>query len=219
MSGLRPPLRKGSQADPRVTRRSDVEKDRDGLIGKEAREKLKRFPSSVDRNGLRAFGICKFEGSLAEYIQSIPDTRRLRRSSIRKMEASNEPEEEQGNWDGDVPAAAELPAESTFDLNLDHARYLSERACSLESCGDERLPSWCLRKLPALDPHVFANSWDLAALPGMLRLRRGLRHARNFSFAVQGASAVYYVLLARKINHAEVVTRYESELMAWMRWT
>jgi hypothetical protein len=78
--------------------------------------------------------------------------------------------------------------------------------------------SWCLRKLPALDPHVFANSWDLAALPGMPRhLGAGLRHARNFSFAVQGASAVYYVLLARKINHAEVVTRYESELMAWMR--
>jgi hypothetical protein len=198
----------------------DVEKDRDGLIGKEAREKLKRFPSSVYWNGLRAFGICKFEGSLAEYLQAIPETRRLRRSSIRKMEASNEPEEEQGNWDGDVPEPPpEFPTESTFDLNLDHARYLSERTCSLESpAGDETLMSWCLRKLPALDPHVFANSWDLAALPGMPRhLGAGLRHARNFSFAVQGASAVYYVLLARKINHAEVVTRYESELMAWMR--
>jgi len=197
----------------------DVEKDRDGLIGKEAREKLKRFPSSVYWNGLRAFGICKFEGSLAEYLQSIPETRRLRRSSIRRIEASNEPEEDQGNWDGDVPEPPpEFPAESTFDLNRDQARYLSERACSLESpAGDETLLSWCLRKLPALDPDSFANSWDLAALPGMPRhLGAGLRHACNFSFAVQGASAVYYVLLARKINNADVIERYESELVTWM---
>ena len=47
-------------------------------------------------------------------------------------------------------------------------------------------------------------------------LGAGLRHARNFSIAVQGASAVYYVLLARKINHAEVIAKYESDLMTWM---
>ena len=198
----------------------DVEKDRDGLIGKEAREKLKRFPSSVYWNGLRAFGICKFEGSLAEYLQAIPEIRKLRRSSIRKLEASNEPEEEQGNWDGDVPEPPpEYPIGSNFALNGDQACYLSERACSLDGpAGDETLLSWCLRNIPALDPHDFTNSWDLAALPEMPRhLGDGLRHARHFSIAMQGASAVYYVLLARKINHADVITRYESELVAWMR--
>lgn len=198
----------------------DVEKDRDGLIGKEAKENLKRFPSSVYWNGLRAFGICKFEGSLAEYLQAIPETRKLRRSSIRKVEASNEPEEEPGNWDGNVPEPPpEFPAESVFTLDVDQARYLSERACSLAGpAGDETLLSWCLRKIPELDPYGFTNSWDLASLPGMPRhLGAGLRHARNFSIAVQGASAVYYVLLARKINHAEVIARYESDLMAWMR--
>ena len=198
----------------------DVEKDRNGLIGKEAREKLKRFPSSVYWNGLRAFGICKFEGSLAEYLQAIPETRKLRRSSIRKLEASNQPEEEQGNWDGDVPEPPpEFPAESVFGLNVDQARYLSERACSLAGpAGDETLLSWCLRRIPALDPYGFTNSWDLTSLPGMPRhLSAGLRHARNFSMVVQGASAVYYVLLARKINHAEVIARYESDLAKWMR--
>lgn len=198
----------------------DVEKDRNGLIGKEAREKLKRFPSSVYWNGLRAFGICKFEGSLAEYLQAIPEIRKLRRSSIRKLEASNQPEEEQGNWDGDVPEPPpEFPAESVFGLNVDQARYLSERACSLAGpAGDETLLSWCLRKIPALDPDDFTNSWDLTSLPGMPRhLSAGLRHARNFSMVVQGASAVYYVLLARKIKHAEVIDRYESDLAKWMR--
>jgi hypothetical protein len=197
-----------------------VEKDRDGLIGKEAREKLKRFPSSVYWNGLRAFGICRFEGSLAEYLQAIPETRRLRRSSVRKLEASNEPEEEQGNWDGDLPGPPpDYLIGSNFALNVDQARYLSERARSLDSpAGDETLLSWCLRNIPSLDPHDFTHIWDLAAMPEMPRhLGDGLRHARHFSIAVQGAAAVYYVLLARKINHADVITRYESELMAWMR--
>jgi hypothetical protein len=198
----------------------DVEKDRDGLIGKEAKEKLKRFPSSVYWNGLRAFGICKFEGSLAEYLQAIPETRKHRRSNIRKVEASNEPEEEPGNWDGDVPEPPiEFPVESILTLDGDQARYLSERACSLAGpAGDETLLSWCLRKIPGLDPYGFANSWNLVSLSGMPRhLGASLRHARNLSIAVQGASAVYYVLLARKINQAEVIARYESDLVAWMR--
>lgn len=197
----------------------EVEKDRDGLIGKDAKEKLKRFPSSVYWNGLRAFGICKFEGSLAEYLQAIPETRKHHRSNIRKVEASNEPEEEQGNWDGDVPEPPiEFPVESILTLDSDQARYLSERACSLAGpAGEETLLSWCLRKIPGLDPYGYANSWNLVSRSSMPRhLGAGLRHARNFSIAVQGASAVYYVLLARKINHAEVIAKYESDLMTWM---
>lgn len=76
--------------------------DTDGLIGKEARAKLQRFPSSIYWGGLGSWGIRRFFGSQSQYYASLDSFYRRKQDTLRRQD-------DEGlvipNWDLALPSA------------------------------------------------------------------------------------------------------------------
>lgn len=184
--------------------------DLEGLIGRDAGNRLQRLPSSVYWNGLRVWGIRLFDGSRDQYHRSL-DTyyRRLAEAARAEREGL---ERVPANWHPGLPTAPEgLFERTTFALRDDEADYLRERILI-------RVPDTMLAELVARGrPSDVALPWqqpDLGVLSS--EVRETLAHARNFSEVIWGAQALYNLLLARKAERDDLTERYEALMDEWV---
>ena len=74
-----------------------------GIIGRVARAKLQRLPSSIYWVGLEQWGIRRFHGSIESYFRSIPGQRRSM-SSRRKLDEFERVDRDVHNWHPGLPA-------------------------------------------------------------------------------------------------------------------
>jgi hypothetical protein len=189
--------------------------DNAGNIGKEARSKLKRLPSSIYWQGLGTWGIRRFSGSLAQYHRSLDyyygqRTRQTARASERDLEHNDLIAE---NWHGGLIKPPEgFPGECSLSLSRSEAEYLSERLRLSPRCSESLLP--LLVKASRVDGVNFV--WQhpvMASLPP--KLSEIVRNAQNFSEMMHGASLLYNLILAEQVKNDELISSYREDFVSW----
>ena len=187
--------------------------DADGVIGKRAKETLKRLPSSVYWQGLLAWGIRVYPKSQAEYHRSL-DVFYARQTGRAASAAEFEGEGVLGdslvNWHtGIVAAPPEFPDEATLELTYDEAAYLRERV--ITNCSQSLL-AYLLANHVDVQRAEFA--WQLGTqLPDHLAVP--VRHARSFSETIHGAQLLYNMILAEKTSNDVLIDEYHERLTDW----
>jgi hypothetical protein len=187
--------------------------DARGVIGIEARDRLKRFAIEIYWGGLGAYGIRHVAGSVSDYRRGLASLYRYRRADHR---------DDDGNvigslltsWDPNIPSPPrDFYEETDFDLTEDEATYL---VTSIRQAHHGTL----VAQLAGADPSYFdePDIWHLPKRAYPAPQRELIRQAQLFAVAIQPARTVYNLLLARKSDHvraSDVAAAAESELERW----
>lgn len=185
--------------------------DREGIIGIESRERLRRLPSSIYWNGLRKWGIRAFPGSQDEYHRSLDGFYRRRASDLINDDKQYV-ERPARNWRGDLPAPPEdFPEKASFALPVDEAEYLRDRI--VHEHPDSLLAFLVTRKerhepVPLVWAHPEAGKFPAERA-------NEVRHAQNFSEVMHGAALLYNLMLAEEAKSTEQVVNYTAQLDTW----
>ncbi len=185
----------------------------EGVIGRFAKERLQRLPSSVYWQGLARWGIRKFSGSRDEYHRSLDQhylRQRVRHVSRAEHDGESQDECERPNWHVSLPAPPpNFPHGVELKLKFEEADYLRERV--LTSCGGSLL-AWLVRERINMEDVEFP--WFLQAeLPEPFRTQ--VRHGRNFSEVMHGAQLLYNLMLAEKCGWREKIDLYQGVMAEW----
>lgn len=187
------------------------EGDGEGVIGAQARERLKLLPSYAYWNGLRVLGIRQFPGSVDRYHRSLDAWYALDAGSPR-AEGGEAVEGSRRNWHAGLPAAPEGLLESaTFALGADEASYLRERIRA--AAPESALDFFTSCATPTEATRFPWQHPEAARLPANARHTLGL--ARVFSEVMHGAALLYNLMLAELAGSAERRDDYESALASW----
>lgn len=170
--------------------------DTQGVIGKEARERLQRLPSAIYWQGLEHWGIRTARVSLRAYHRALEGAAFT-------------------VWHGDLPEPPpNFPREADLALTLAEAEFLRDMITT--HCPDTLLAALALR---IGDGRVRADApWhiDEAVLAGASpAVREQVSHARAFSELIFGAQLLYNLMLAGKREDEELVAEYERLFGSW----
>jgi len=183
----------------------------EGVIGIEARARLKRLPSNIYWLGLGAWKIRIAHGSQDQFHRSLD--RFYRAIAPRnRTEQTDAPVTILPNWHTGIPdASAGFPEKANFTLRHSEADYLRER---IMSSVPNSLLAFLVDK--GRDDDDAEYPWfhpQLSQFPSVVRGQ--LEHARNFSEAVHGAALLYNFMLAEKSARKNRIKQYQAELKDW----
>jgi len=187
--------------------------DTEGVIGKDARRKLQRLPSSIYWSGLGTWGIRLFNGSQAQYHRYLDVFYRRRKQQYRQLKYEGEHAviRTAENWDPGRPDPPDgFPRRATLTLTKEEAEYLHDRIVT--NCGQSLLAFLVDRAAPTEVPFVWMHP-ELAQFPQRLRLQ--VEHARKFSEVMHGAALLYNLMLGEKSGREDEVTKYRDKLVEW----
>ena len=181
--------------------------ERDGVIGNQAKAKLKNMPSGAYWAGLGRFGIRTWDLSISAHL----------RAASTKARRSGEDPDELGHAGPDLgldssvpPRPPELLDATSFDLPPEEAGYLRDRIAA--SCP-QSLFAW----LALHGQRVFTDyAWlhpQLDEFPA--RLRDLVDHGRRFHHASYGAALLYNLMLADKRGDVALSELYRGDLEEW----
>lgn len=186
--------------------------EREGVIGIEAREKLKRLPSNVYWQGLGVWGIRHLSASQEQYHRAFD---RLAGAGPRELRDDDGVRVEGGapvSWDRRLPPPPPwFPSGATFAVSKAEAEYLRDRI--LARCPGTML-AWLADQARPWEP--VSRPWqhpELGAFPESVREQ--LLHARNFSEVMHGAPLLYNLMLAELAQNQERVAQYREDLREW----
>lgn len=201
--------------------------DRDGNIGKFARTKLKRLPSSVYWQGLRLWGIRTFPGSLDQYHRSLDHFYEHHSRQHKRGEGRDTDHDDltSTNWHPQLTVQSiesiglgppkDFPSECSLKLRKAEAEYLRERIRTSPACKGSLLSELVTRRMRH-DPVEFA--WQH---PGSVdfpeSIRESLLHARNFSEMMHGAALLYNLILAEEAGIEDRREQYRNALKNWAK--
>lgn len=185
--------------------------DQDGLIGRQAKEKLKRMPSSAYWAALGHFGIrspnLSIEGLLRAEISS--------RLAAERAAAPDDPGAERDSFRGslhaDLPAAPEgLLTATTLTLSSSEADFLRDQ---LEKSTQGTLFAWLLeRRMPSSVGYV----WDHEAAGEFPdEAAQIVDVGRRFHTLVHGAALTYNSMLARQRGDPDLIASYDDQIDGW----
>jgi len=185
-------------------------KEREGVIGIQARKTLKRLPSNVYWTGLLAWGIRRFRGSQPQYYQSLDGFYASRRALVDddRNPVGGVPST---NWDPNLPGVPRgFPKGATFHLTAAEAGYLRERI--IFSHRDSLLAFL----VEGCEPTETAFAWEHPQ-QGRFRepFREQLLHARLFSEGMHGAQLLYNRLLAEAVANDEWSDSFGAAMADW----
>ena len=189
-----------------------------GVIGRQARAALQRWPDSIYWLGLREWGIRRDPGSILSYSAT------LRRSSswFARGTVPDEPvldgrhEATDGvrrNWVALPDPPAGFPDEATFELTAEEGRFLCERVALSN-------PSSYLADLLRAESYEDSASADFpwnhpVAKTALPSVRDWLNDARLFSLVHRGGAFLYNLMLAEFMDDESNVAMYQRRLAAW----
>jgi hypothetical protein len=186
----------------------------DGVLGSVSGKTLQRLPSNIYWQGLGILGIRIFPGSQEQYHRS------LDRFYLRKGRQSRDDDGElvgdvlQDNWHSGIPQQPDdFPRIASLDLTRSEARYLQERITTQEPDSLLRYLSEHGRPVEDLEFPWFHPQFG--EFP--IRCQEQLRHARNFSEVMHGASLLYNLMLAEMRKNEELVSNYENRIQDWKK--
>lgn len=184
----------------------------EGVIGRQARDRLLRLPSNIYWQGLGVWGLRLFRGSQDQYHRSLSGhythNAYLRRQRIEETADLRV----NSNWHPGIPAApSDFPKNATLALSRLEAEYLRERIQT--EARDTLLSFWVGRRNP---PPLAVFPWEIVDDNHPDHLRDQLMHAQNFSESIHGAALLYNLLLAEQTTRADWVERYRSAMDEWI---
>lgn len=186
--------------------------DHAGLIGVEARETLKRLPSTIYWQGLGVLDIRRFNGSRASYHRTLDGLYQKRRNAVHEDDGHIIGGRRLASWDPSLPPPpSDFPATASLALTMAEATYLCERitlaapdsyfaylVAQIADYHDKDLP-WNAPLIERLPPQAAAD----------------LMHARNFSDSMHGAAIIYNLMLSEKSSRDDELATYSSMLEDW----
>lgn len=183
-----------------------------GVIGQQAKNKLRRLPSEAYWRALGLYGIRRFEGNQSDYQRFLDTFYRERKRKVDSFEAGAEaPESFLGNWHAALPTKPKgFPQHAVFALSAGEAEFLADRI-RLSTAGS------MLAALIDLGVDSKVDfPWEHPQLGELSdRIRDQLRHARTFSELVYGAALVYNHLLATKAVNEALAEWYADVFQDW----
>lgn len=189
----------------------------EGVIGYQARRKLKRLPSTVYWNGLFAYRIRLLPLSLREY-RSVAG--RMRAAQL--VPTTNDDGEivtsARRMWDPNLPEAPKgFPLQQqTLTLPEAHSEYLRDKIVTSQSGS---MIAELARDLE-IDRDV-PTPWDVPIVSPTSQLQALLHHAQCFSELMHGAQVLYNLLLATRAaaelgwDTAELQENLVGDLVEW----
>ena len=190
--------------------------DADGVIGREAMDKLQRLPSMVYWNGLGSWGIRVFPGSRSQYHLSLNAYYRRSASQMAHTATSTREYETADrlppvNWHPGLPdRPAYFPYTAEMALTTDEAEYLAERILLRHG---HSLLARLLSNRKDVDVGFVWNHPLVVSLSA--ELQDTIRHSRYFSEAIHGAALLYNLMLARKLQSAHLEDKYIALMADW----
>ena len=191
-----------------------------GVIGREARETLQRWPLDIYWLGLARWGIRRHPVSISAYFASLgrPSPWRLLGRALdepvegRRDEAADSIP---GNWAPIPPPPDGFPEVASFTLSADEARFLRERVVLTHP---DSLLAHILQTDEGVDVYSATYPWDHPATHiAPASAREWLHDARLFSLVHQGAVLLYNLMLARKLKSEDNINEFSAGLAAWSK--
>lgn len=182
----------------------------DGVIGRQARERLKSMPSAAYWAATRRFGLRAWPGTVERYFR----TSRGRTSVTRPDPGSEDPgigADADGGLDPSLPSApGGLLETTTFALTEAEAGYLGDRL--LGSTPGSML-AWLLARGDRSDVDYIWQHPAAGEFPPALAI--AVDHGRRLHTAMHGAALLYNLMLAQKAEADDLVDGYRDELAKW----
>ena len=181
--------------------------ERDGVIGNQARSRLKRMPSEAYWAGLGRFGLRTWDLSIAAH---------LRAASSRANRASEDLEElghrgPELGLDASLPATPEdLLTSTTFALTPEDSAYLTDR---IAVSAPESLFAWLALHGEVVDTDLVWLHPQASQFPAVHRAL--VDHARRFHHAIYGAAVLYNLMLAEKRGDADLSEDFRAQMADW----
>lgn len=167
----------------------------EGVIGRRALERLKRLPSNIYWNGLGTWGIRHAN---------------LSQETFHRLWNPTPAADSPPVWDPSLPTPPTgLLEKTTFALTSTEARYLQDRLHL--SCPQSLLTRLVDAPYQSAD-FLWEHPLAINVSPS---LRANIRHARNFSETILGATLTYNYLLAKKSDLPDLVDEYRQRLHTW----
>ncbi len=184
----------------------------DGVLGRVAGISLQRLPSNIYWQGVGILGIRLFPGSQPQYHRSLDRFYLLKGRQAHDDDGEPVGSALEGNWHPGLPEPpGEFPRKASLKLTRMEARYLRERITARAPDSLFRFLAERGREVEELDfPWQHPQSAEFPA-----RCLEQLRHARNFSEAMHGASLLYNLMLSNMAAKDELVSEYEQRLKEW----
>ena len=185
-----------------------------GIFGKVAGKALKRLPSSVYWNGLRAWGIRLISCSQDEYHRHINEVYRRRDSARRRYEKGDSPDSEMITWHPRLPEPPNGFPDRTdclsFNLEPDEASFLLDRI--LKSQKESLLAHLALN----CEPVDCRFPWQHPDRAGFSQAHEELlNYAEFFSTVMHGAAFLYNLMLAEQAGRHMLEEEHRENLAEW----
>ena len=182
----------------------------DGVIGRRARDKLKILPSNMYWSGLGVWGIRKFQGTLDQYFRSLDDYYEYK-DSIARSDSESPLSNIQHNWDPHIVKPPDnFPEKANLKLSYEEAEYLRDKIKT--NCRNSLLAFLVGEAKPVQVDFI----WEHPQY-GEFREehKKIIRHARNFSEVLYGASLLYNLMLSQERENEEWIEKYEQKIKSW----
>lgn len=182
-----------------------------GVIGRQAKERLKRMPSTAYWAAIHRFGIRTWDTTVEGHFRMALSADKTRRVEPERDDAAAVGVRRVTGLDPHLPPApADLLTATRFRLSATEADFLRDRL--LATTGGSLL-AWLLthRETTAGD-YIWLHSafHDFPA-----DLRNLIDHGRRFHVLMRGAALLYNLMLAELRDSTELTDRYASELAVW----
>lgn len=185
--------------------------EQDGVIGRLAKDNLKRMPSVAYWNALGYFGIRDPELSIEGLLRHDISSRLGHAHSAAPDDPGADRDRHVSSLHPDLPTApADLLVSSTLSLTPAEADFLRERM-ALSSAGT--LFAWLLEHGEAsMQDYVWQHE-SLTSFPA--EAAEYVDAGRRFHTLVHGAALAYNSLLARTRDDADLLTQYDDRIDLW----
>jgi len=185
--------------------------ERDGVIGRVARDKVKLLPSSIYWNGLLRLGVFNKPWSMSTYVANLDALHRHRR-------VRDEDDDDATHvWHPDLPPPPDdFPNGVTLDFAPDESAFLAER---IQLAVPDSMFAWLLQRGRLIDDSAIAP-WAVDGLSQLPEtLGRRLQLAETFSNAVHGLQLRYNLDVAELVENDERAAFYRNWLDEWIEQT
>ena len=183
----------------------------EGVIGRTAKEKLKRMPSSAYWAVLRHWDIRLVDTTIEGFFRRVRDQRELSRVTVQSDDPEARESLPRAGLDPNLPKApTDLLREATFDLLPEEESYLSDL---IAASTEGSLLSWLVRNPPKADSPYVWRLYNVGEFPE--HLSDLVDHGRRFHTAIHGAPLLYNLLLAERSERDDLTELYRDEIAAW----
>lgn len=188
----------------------------EGVIGRDARDKLKRMPSTLYAPAIRRFGIRITDTTLEQFFRDAATVAERRRNLPDVEDEGLTTRHAIPGLDPELavscPPPHDLLTSTTFDLTPSEASYLRDRIVRAVPAS---LLAWLLSHDARAD---VAHIWEHRDLPRFPAPFCDLvDHARRFHHATYGAALLYNLMLAEKKQSEDLADRYREDLAHWQQ--